>query len=156
MSTIKTMDHAAYKKHVKKLSDSELRFTIKDAQNANKAMPDNPNCGYYQDEVSYCRAELNARQTAANQQVGIAQASFVIQHGDGSALECYSANGLPTRDFVCRAIESGRMFLFLRDVENNVVARIPIVRVKDTVCFAITNQRPPQTALDEFYDWFDV
>ena len=58
----KTMDHTAYMKALVSRSDESLRFTIKDANEAIKAMPDGENAGYYADEVSYCCMELARRQ----------------------------------------------------------------------------------------------
>lgn len=60
----KIMDHTAYPKRLKRLTEGALRFTIMDAHNAIEAMPDNPNCGYYWDEISYCWAELRRRKLA--------------------------------------------------------------------------------------------
>lgn len=152
---MKTMNHAAYKAKVKGMTDSQLRFVIKDAQAAIRANGDNPNCYYYQDEIHYCSEELTRRKNESNKEVGVNSFSFVMYHRDGSAVECCSAEGLPLKRKILKAIASRRFFLFLRDAGNNVVVRIPIVSVNDTVSFAITNQRPPQFALDQFYDWLD-
>ena len=45
----KVMNHIEYPKQCRRRSDAELRFTITDCQTALRAMPDNPNAGYYQD-----------------------------------------------------------------------------------------------------------
>lgn len=58
---MKTMDHGEYQRRLRSKSVSELLFIIKDAGAAALAMPDNPNCGYYLDEVSYARMELERR-----------------------------------------------------------------------------------------------
>lgn len=58
---IKRMDHVAYPKSLKRKSDAELRFIIKDAHDAAKAMPGGVNEGYYLDEVLYCCDELAKR-----------------------------------------------------------------------------------------------
>lgn len=58
---LKVMNHAAYQKSLRTKSEESLRFIIKDASAAIQAMPDNPNCGYYLDEISYCQMELNRR-----------------------------------------------------------------------------------------------
>jgi hypothetical protein len=55
---IKVMDHASYQKNLKKKSVEELRYIIKDASGAMLAMPDNPNNGYYADEVNYAAMEI--------------------------------------------------------------------------------------------------
>ena len=53
MLATKFMDHAAYAKKVKKMTYSELLFTIKDCREVLKAWPDQPNYGYYADEICY-------------------------------------------------------------------------------------------------------
>jgi hypothetical protein len=58
----KHMDHAAYPESLKTKSDQRLRFIMKDAYEAMKANPENPNNGYYQDEINYCANELQRRQ----------------------------------------------------------------------------------------------
>jgi hypothetical protein len=55
------VDHGAYKKKVKKMTEAELRYTIKDAQGAIEALPDNEKNGYYADEINYCAEELYRR-----------------------------------------------------------------------------------------------
>jgi len=61
----KRIDHAAYQKKVRKLSDESLRYIIKDAREAIEAMPDGRKAGYYADEINYCAQELHRRQKAA-------------------------------------------------------------------------------------------
>jgi hypothetical protein len=62
MFATKFMDHAAYAKKVKKMTYSELLFTIKDCREVLKAWPDQPNYGYYADEICYCADEIRRRQ----------------------------------------------------------------------------------------------
>lgn len=57
----KKMNHTEYQKKLKTKTKEMLEYTIKDASEAIKADPDNPNCGYYQDEISYCMMELRYR-----------------------------------------------------------------------------------------------
>jgi hypothetical protein len=57
----KVMDHSAYMKKVKGMSEAALRYTIKDATEAIHAMPAGENVGYYTDEVHYCHMELRRR-----------------------------------------------------------------------------------------------
>lgn len=57
----KTMDHAAYMRKVKKMSDSELQFVIKDCREVLAVWPDHPNAGYYMDEICYCADEIRRR-----------------------------------------------------------------------------------------------
>jgi hypothetical protein len=61
MPVVKTMNHSQYQKDLRTKDSSALRFIIKDAQAAIKAMPDGPNAGYYTDEVHYCAMELKNR-----------------------------------------------------------------------------------------------
>ena len=58
---LKKMDHAGYMRKTRKMSPAELRFVIEDAKKAILAMPENPNCGYYQDEIHYCAMEIERR-----------------------------------------------------------------------------------------------
>jgi len=58
---LKRMDHDEYQKSLKYKSDNELRYIIQDAKEALKSIPDNPNAGYYQDEIHYASMELNKR-----------------------------------------------------------------------------------------------
>ena len=60
-SVEKVMDHSAYQRKVKKMSSSSLWRVIKDCKAALEAYPENPNAGYYQDEIHYCAMELNRR-----------------------------------------------------------------------------------------------
>lgn len=58
-------DHAGYAEKVKNMSEEQLRFIIKDAQEAIKANPDSPKSkfGYYADEINYCASELHRRRS---------------------------------------------------------------------------------------------
>jgi dTDP-4-amino-4,6-dideoxygalactose transaminase len=58
---MKTMDHAAYIKKTKRMSQAELLFVIKDASEALEAQPYGQNAGYYADEINYCSMELHKR-----------------------------------------------------------------------------------------------
>ena len=62
MFATKFMDHSAYSKKVKKMSYSELLFTIKDCREVLKAWPDQPNYSYYADELGYCADAPRRRQ----------------------------------------------------------------------------------------------
>ena len=57
----KKMDHTEYPKKLKRKTEDELRFIRKDAKEAVEANPENPNNGYYQDEVIYASQELRRR-----------------------------------------------------------------------------------------------
>jgi hypothetical protein len=55
------IDHSAYQASLKGKSDDQLRFIIKDATEAMRAMPDGPKAGYYADEAHYAGMELSRR-----------------------------------------------------------------------------------------------
>lgn len=57
----KHIDHAAYPKRCRRMSDAELLFVIHDCQATLAAWPDQPNHGYYADEICYCADELYRR-----------------------------------------------------------------------------------------------
>lgn len=57
----KKMDHTKYPLSLRKKTDSELRFIRDDAKEAVRVNPENPNNGYYQDEVIYASQELRRR-----------------------------------------------------------------------------------------------
>ena len=57
----KQIDHAAYPKLCRTRSDAELRFIIADCRSTLAAWPDQPNYGYYLDEINYCADELARR-----------------------------------------------------------------------------------------------
>ena len=64
MSAVKQMDHAAYQRKVRRMSEAELQFVAKDANEAAAAFPEGPNVGYYLDEALYCQQELMRRSQA--------------------------------------------------------------------------------------------
>lgn len=57
----KHIDHNEYPKKLKTKSIAELKFIIKDAKEAMEAMPENPNYGYYADEIHYAAMEIRRR-----------------------------------------------------------------------------------------------
>ena len=62
MFATKFIDHAAYSRKVKKMTEAELLFTIKDCQEVLEvAWEGHPNNGYYSDEICYCSTELHRR-----------------------------------------------------------------------------------------------
>jgi hypothetical protein len=61
---MKVMNHGEYQKSLKNKTESILRFIIQDAQEAMKALPENPNNSFYADEVHYCHMELQRRKIA--------------------------------------------------------------------------------------------
>ncbi len=58
---LKKMDHDKYQRDLKRKTDDELRYIIKDAREAEEANPQGPNAGYYADEVNYASMELTKR-----------------------------------------------------------------------------------------------
>lgn len=57
----KVMDHNRYPRICRGRSEAELHFVMADARAAHDANPDNPNAGYYLDEINYCADELARR-----------------------------------------------------------------------------------------------
>lgn len=59
----KKMNHAEYQKSLRKRTEAQLRFIMKDAAEAAEAVKElNPeSAGYYLDEVSYAAMELKRR-----------------------------------------------------------------------------------------------
>ena len=64
----KHIDHAAYPKLCRTRSDAELRFVIADFRATLSAWPDQPNYGYYLDEINYCADELARRARGGKRQ----------------------------------------------------------------------------------------
>lgn len=81
----KQMDHAAYPESLKTKSDQQLRFIMKDAYEAMKANPDNPNNGYYQDEINYCANEINRRQRGVKAQISPKVGDYKVVLGDSAS-----------------------------------------------------------------------
>lgn len=73
MFATKFMDHKEYPKSLKAIGDHSLRMIIQDCQEAIQAYPENPNCGYYQDEINYCSSELYKR---SKRQLGALRGPF--------------------------------------------------------------------------------
>lgn len=62
MATTKTMNHSEYIEKTKDMTDSELRYVVRDCRAVINLQKDfNPNCNYYQDEIHYCAMELYRR-----------------------------------------------------------------------------------------------
>jgi hypothetical protein len=57
----KQMNHVEYVKDLQYKNDDQLRFIMKDCQEAIEAMPDGENVPYYLDEIHYCSQELSRR-----------------------------------------------------------------------------------------------
>ena len=56
------MDHTKYQAKTKKMTITELRYTISDCNEVLDAMPDGTNAGYYADEINYCAMEIARRE----------------------------------------------------------------------------------------------
>ena len=61
MFPTKFMDHSAYMKKVRRMTEAELLHTIKDCKGVLAVWPAHPNGGYYSDEICYCSTELYRR-----------------------------------------------------------------------------------------------
>jgi hypothetical protein len=57
--------HSRYMEMVKTMSTDSLRYVIKDCRNAIEALPENPKCEQYMDEIHYCATELRIRKEEA-------------------------------------------------------------------------------------------
>ena len=53
--------HSQYMAKVKQMSFHELEHVITDCRNAIEALPENPKCQQYIDEIHYCAMELRTR-----------------------------------------------------------------------------------------------
>lgn len=70
---VQHIDHAAYPRRCRRMSDAELHFTIADARAALAAMPDGVKAGYYADEICYAADELERRRRGGRRDlVGLA------------------------------------------------------------------------------------
>lgn len=56
-----SLDWSYYAKKVRTMTLEELHYTIKDCNEAMKALPENPKNGYYADEVHMCYDEIRRR-----------------------------------------------------------------------------------------------
>jgi hypothetical protein len=65
---VQHIDHAAYAARVRKMTDAQLHYAIKDANQAIQAMPNGDKAGYYADEVNYCASELARRRKGGRQE----------------------------------------------------------------------------------------
>ena len=65
MFPTKFMNHTEYMKKVKRMSQAELKYTIKDCKEVLAVWPAHPNCSYYSDEICYCSTELHRREVQA-------------------------------------------------------------------------------------------
>ncbi len=61
MISVNSSWHSDYIESCKEKSTDSLLYIMQDCRNAIEAMPDNPKCGQYQDEIHYCAMELRRR-----------------------------------------------------------------------------------------------
>lgn len=74
------IDHAAYPRRCRRLSDAELHYIIADARAALDAMPDGAKASYYADEICYCADELQRRRRGGRRDMShAAQAAAVLE-----------------------------------------------------------------------------
>ena len=66
MHTVDNNWHSDYIESCKKRSDDSLRYIMQDCRNAIEAMPENPKCSQYMDEIHYCAMELRRRKDILN------------------------------------------------------------------------------------------
>ena len=57
--------HSEYMAMVKTMSTDSLNYVIQDCRNAIEALPENPKCEQYMDEIHYCAMELRIRDKAS-------------------------------------------------------------------------------------------
>lgn len=62
----KHIDHAACPRLCRSRSEAELRYVIADCRATLAAWPDQPNAGYYLDEINNCADELARRARGGN------------------------------------------------------------------------------------------
>lgn len=60
------MNHTEYQRNLVHNCVHSLRHIIADCQQVIRLQPDNPNAGYYMDEIHYCSAEIRYRQDPKN------------------------------------------------------------------------------------------
>ena len=55
------MDHNEYPKSLRDKSWAELNFIVQDCRKAMEALPENPKCSHYADEIAYVASEKARR-----------------------------------------------------------------------------------------------
>ena len=68
---MKTMNHANYITKTTNMTESQLKFTIKDCREALDANPYTVNWSYYADEICYCGMELKRRTDKLKKILGV-------------------------------------------------------------------------------------
>lgn len=80
------IDHAAYARRVRRLSEAELLYTIADAREALAAMPDGVKAGYYQDEIHYAHGELERRRRGGRRDRSHAAQAAAVAEAEAATL----------------------------------------------------------------------
>ena len=64
---LKQMDHKRYPRQLRKKTNEQILFILRDAKETAELQKDfNPNVGYYLDEVHYCAMELLRRKATGS------------------------------------------------------------------------------------------
>ena len=122
-------DHAATIKRFATLDDSSLQFIINDCREAIAAMPSNPKCSQYQDEIHYAASELNRRkdfivgiETERHVEVTVTpdgfalQAILFIRNGEKVLARSFASRQLKTRS---GAISAAHKWLLRKQVNQS-------------------------------------
>ena len=80
------LDHAAYPRRCRRLSEAELLYIIADCRESITAWPDSPNAGRYQDEISYAAAELERRRRGGRRDRTQASVSALVREAAAEEL----------------------------------------------------------------------
>jgi len=80
------LDHAAYPRRCRRLSEAELLYIIADCRESLTAWPDSPNAGRYQDEIHYAAAELERRRRGGRRDRTQASVSALVREAAAEEL----------------------------------------------------------------------
>lgn len=80
------LDHAAYPRRCRRLSEAELLYIIADCRESISAWPDSPNAGRYQDEIHYAAAELERRRRGGRRDRTQADVSALVREAAAEEL----------------------------------------------------------------------
>lgn len=86
MIAAREIDHAAYPRRCRRLSEAELLYIIADCRESLTAWPDSPNAGRYQDEISYAAAELERRRRGGRRDRTQAAVSALVREAAAEEL----------------------------------------------------------------------
>lgn len=80
------LDHAAYPRHCRRLSEAELLYIIADCRESIMAWPDSPNANRYADEIYYAAAELERRSRGGRRDRTQASVSALVREAAAEEL----------------------------------------------------------------------